>query len=180
LEKERKKTAFNLTRLLASLLLLFFVGSSVFYIGIMTLKMFSLREEIELKESQVSDLETGRRSLEAEINRLKAQEKVFADTLQIMQDDLPTLEVLNALETCMDYGMGLNSLRLATGQVAVVEATAVTEEQIIQLTDGLTGSGVFSAVTMPTSRRDDKTGRVSFTLNLTLLPIGQIKSSVAR
>jgi hypothetical protein len=62
----------------------------------------------------------------------------------------------------------------ATGTPVTVDATAATEEQIIKLYDGLMGSGVFSTGSMSTSKRDDRTGRVSFTLNLTALPIGQI------
>ena len=108
---------------------------------------------------------------------MQDRERVFTNTLKIMQDDLPTLEVLNALETYMEPGMGLNSLR-CTGSpnMAVVIATAAAEDQIINFTNGLSGCGVFSAVAMPVSTRDERTGRVTFTLNLSVLPIGQIKT----
>ena len=43
----------------------------------------------------------------------------------------------------------------------------------VALTDGLSGSGLFSAVTMPTTKKDEKTGRVSFTLTLIARPFGQ-------
>ena len=189
LEKERKRTSFNITRLLAILLFLFFIASNGFYLVTMAMKMMNLQEGIFLKEDEVSSLEVRKTELESEIKRLQDREKVFSETLKIMQEDLPTLEVFNALETHMDYGVGLNSIRFSAGRVmgnvkgpdiAVVEATAATEEQIIQLTEGLTGSGVFSSVVMPNSTRDDKTGRVTFTLNLSLLPIGQITSSATR
>ena len=180
MEKERKKTSFNPMRLLVTLLMLVFFASSGYYIVTMTLKMIDLNDSIEYKESEVSGLETQKRQLETEIRRLQDREKVFTSTLKIMQDDLPTLEVLNALETCMEPGMGLSSLRCTTapntGNTAVLIATAAAEEQIINFTDGLSRSGVFSTVNMPTSTRDDKTGRVTFTLNLSILPIGQIKT----
>jgi hypothetical protein len=142
--------------------------------------MLSMQADIEDKRNEVESMEGEKMALDAEIQRLRAQEAVYANTLKIMQDDLPTLEVLNAFEEHMDYGMGLNSLRfgnpVAGGTPVAVDATAATEEQIIRLYDGLMSSGVFSAGAMSNSRRDDRTGRVSFTLNLTALPIGQIKS----
>ena len=186
LEKERKRTSFNFTRIVALLLFLGFVGTSGFYLGTMTLKIFELNEEIEMKQDEISRLDTQKRGLQAEIQRLQAQEKVFMDTLAIMQTDLPTVEVLGALESNLEYGMGLASLVFsqpragASPLTAVLNATAGAEEQIIFFTDGLSSSGVFSDVTMPTSKRDEKTGRLSFTLNLALLPIGQIRSATAR
>jgi hypothetical protein len=174
-------TSFNLTRFLASVLLAFFVVISGAYIGLMTVNMFSLQSDVEDKRNEVENMEGERTALEAEIRRLRAQEAVYATTLKIMQDDLPTLEVLNAFEEHMDYGMGLRSLRFgnsgAAGTGVTVDATAAVEEQIIRLSDGLLGSGVFAAVNMTNSRRDDRTGRISFTLNLTALPIGQIQAS---
>ena len=183
LEKERKKTSFNLTRLLAMLLLLFFFASCGFYVLKMGWEVKVLGDEILNKEDEVSGMEGAKQALEAEIQRLRGREKVFADTLKIMQDDLPTLEILNALETHMpEYGMGITTLRFQPAANAplrcVLEGTAANETQIIDLSDGLSGSGIFTSVTMPTSRKDEKTGRVTFTLNMDVLPIGQIKPFV--
>jgi cell division protein FtsB len=179
LQKEIKKKSFSLMRLLVTLLFLFFVGSSGFYLATMTLKAIGLKEEIEYKQLEVDDLETSQRSLEAEIRRLQGREKVFSETLKIMQDDLPTIEAFNALESNTEYGMRLESVKFAAGQAGgantlTVDASAATEDQIVQFTDGLTESGVFSQVRMPSSRLDEGTGRVAFTLVLSLLNIGQI------
>lgn len=178
MEKERKKTSFNPMRLVVTLLLLVFIASSGYFIATMTLKMLDLKDLIESKEIEVSTLETQRSQLDAEIRRLQEREKVFTSTLKIMQDDLPTLEVLNALENNLEFGMGLNTLKCSAGNPssAVLTATAAEESQIIHFTDGLSRCGVFSAVAMPSSTRDDKTGRVTFILNLSILPIGQIKA----
>ena len=48
------------------------------------------------------------------------------------------------------------------------------EEQIVALTDGLSRSGAFTGVTMPSSKKDEKTGRVDFNLSLNVRPLGQI------
>ena len=181
LEKERKKTSFNLIRTLAILLLILFFVSSGAYIGLMTWNMFSLRDSVDNKRDEVESMEGQKMALEAELRRLAAQEAVYACTLKIMQDDLPTLEVLSAFEDHMAYGMGLNTLRFgntaAGGTPVTVDSTAAREDQIIDLYDGLMGSGVFAPTStgMTNSKRDDRTGRVSFTLNLVAFPIGQIK-----
>ena len=182
LEKERKKTSFNLIRTLAILLLFLFFVSSGAYIGLMAWNMVSLIDSVDNKRDEVESMEGQKMALEAEIVRLKGQEAVYASTLKIMQDDLPTIEALNALENNVDYGMRLESVKFAVGQpsgassLLTVEASAATEDQIVQFSDGLTESGVFSQVRMPSSKLDEKTGRVSFTLTLSLLPIGQINT----
>ncbi|MDR2528153.1 MAG: hypothetical protein LBD04_03920 [Synergistaceae bacterium] len=178
LERERKKTTFNATRLVAFILMIVFVVSNSFYLWVAFQNMMRLNDAIEEKEYLVNDLESGKNALEAEVGRLRRQEADYAATLKIMQDDLPTLEVLEALEKGLQTGMGLNTLRFNTtpqGATAMVDATAATDEQTVQFSSSLTGSGVFSAVTMPSSKLDDRTKRVSFTMSLTLLPIGQIK-----
>jgi cell division protein FtsL len=185
LEKERKRTSFNATRIMAFLFLAVFVLTTSGYIGLMTKKMFELQSSIDEVTNEVGNKESERMALFAEISRLREQEKTYASTLQIMQDDLPTLEVLNAFEEYMTYGMGLETLRFTGpaqggGTNAVLEATSATEEQIAELSEKLKNCGVFSNVEMPTSKRDERTGRISFTLNLVALPIGQIKSSENR
>jgi cell division protein FtsB len=186
LEKERKKTSFNFMRLVMSILLLCFLLTSGFYIVTRTFSMLALQSDIEAKEGEVDAIEGSKNALEAEINRLRTQERVFADTLKIMQDDLPTLEVLGALDNGMAPGMGANTLRFAPPRAAgdsvtaTLDATAANEEQIISLTTSLSGSGVFSSVALISSKLDEKTGRVSFTLNLSLFSIGQIRPSSSK
>jgi cell division protein FtsL len=181
LEKERKRTSFNVIRILAFVLLAVFLLTTGGYIGWMTTQMINLQSNIDDLLGNVENMEGERMALAAEINRLREQERTYANTLKIMQDDLPTLEVLNAFEENMAYGLGLNAFRFTNpaqggGTMAVLDATAATEEQITLLSDKLKECGVFSDVNMPTSRRDERTGRVSFTMNLVALPIGQIKS----
>ena len=178
LERERKKTTFNATRLVAFILMIIFAVSNGFYMWMAFQNMMRLNDAIEEKEYDVGNLEGEKNALEAEVGRLRRQEAEYAATLKIMQDDLPTLEVLNALERGLEPGMGLNTLRLSPtpqGTVATLDATAASDEQTVQFSTSLTSSGVFSAVSMPNSRLDDRTQRVSFTMSLTLLPIGQIK-----
>ena len=181
LERERKRHSFNFVRLLAVVLLLAFFTSSGYYVVMAFLETQDLQSQIEIAEGEIADLETSQKALIAEIARLKEQEEQFRKTLEIMQSEPPTLEVLNALEAHMERGVGANSVRFtpSVGEnktvfyTVAVDASAATEEQIIALTDGLSGSGLFSTVTMPSTKKDEKTGRVSFTLTLIARPFGQ-------
>lgn len=181
LERERKRHSFNFVRLLAVVLLLAFFTSSGYYVVMAFLETQNLQSQIEIAEGEIADLETSQKALTAEIARLKEQEEQFRKTLEIMQSEPPTLEVLNALEAHMERGVGANSVRFtpSVGEnktvfyTVAVDASAATEEQIIALTDGLSGSGLFSTVTMPSTKKDEKTGRVSFTLTLVARPFGQ-------
>jgi cell division protein FtsB len=179
MEKEGKKRSFSPTRLLVMLLFLLFLSSTGFYFMKTVFAVLDLKDSVEYKQSEVSRLEASRNALEAEIKRLQQREKVFTDTLKIMQDDLPTLELFEALETRAEPGMRIFDLRYAAPQV-ILNARADTEEQITLFRVELESSGVFSRVSMPISRLDEKTRKVLFTLNLTLLPIGQISNSAAR
>ena len=181
LERERKRHSFNFVRLLAVVLLLAFFTSSGYYVVMAFLETQDLQSQIEIAEGEIADLETSQKALIAEIARLKEQEGQFRKTLEIMRSESPTLEVLNALEAHMERGVGASSVRFVpdVGEdktvfyTVVVDASAATEEQIIALTDGLSGSGLFSTVTMPSTKKDEKTGRVSFTLTLVARPFGQ-------
>ena len=169
LERERKRHSFNFVRLVTVLLLLAFFASSGFYIVMAFIETQDLQSRIEVLEGEIADLESSKTALLAEIARLKEREEQFKKTLEIMQSEPPTLEVLNALETHMERGMGVNSVRFVPNAredktvfyVVTVDASAAAEEQIIALTDGLSSSGLFSAVSMPSTKKDEKTGRVS-------------------
>jgi cell division protein FtsB len=181
LQKEDRKASFNLTRLIVVLLFLVFLGVTGFYIVTTTFAVWSLGDSVEYKRSEVRRLEAGKAALDAEIKRLQEREKLFADTLKIMQDDLPVLEVFEAIENCVEYGMRISDLKFAPGAppLVVLNAAAGTDEQTTRFRIGLENSGVFSKVTMPASRLDEKSRTVLFTLNLTPLPIGQIKPYAA-
>lgn len=191
LEIERKRSSFNPIRLLAIVLMFAFFATCIGYLALAFIESQALQSDIEDRQDMIAALEAEQNNLTAEINRLKNRETQFIRTLRIMQSEPPTLEVLNALETHMEMGMGLRSVRFTpvstggrgrnaanAGPVtynATVEASSMTEDQIVALTNGLSGSGVFSGVTMPSSQKDEATGRISFNLLLNARPLGQIQ-----
>ncbi|MBQ7264142.1 MAG: hypothetical protein IJR14_10555 [Synergistaceae bacterium] len=192
LERERKTHSFNIVRLVALFLLLAFLGTCGGALAMHFFEMQALADQIEETEGLVADLESQQAALTREIARLKTQEEQFTKTLKIMQSEAPTLEVMSVIESNMERGMGLNTIRFAQAAAprgaaarapqagkdiswtAAVEATALMEEQIVALTDGLSRSGAFTGVTMPSSKKDEKTGRVDFNLSLNVRPLGQI------
>jgi len=182
LEKERKQKSFNLTRTIAVLLMAAFFATSIGYLVVMTFQRLALQDTVFENDSIVSSLEAEKTVLQRQVTELRAREKVFSDTLNIMQDDLPTIEVLNALESNIDeYGIGLDTLRFVVGNAAgitnVVEVTglAATDKQIIDYSDRLRASGVFTDVLLPVTTLNESTGLISFTLRMPYLPIGQIQ-----
>ncbi|GHV46553.1 hypothetical protein FACS1894204_08390 [Synergistales bacterium] len=177
IKKEVKRRSFNLLGLVMTILIIAFAGSSGFYLVDMTMRLLSLRDEVYFLYNQVEDLEINRRALEAEIARLRNREKTFADTLKIMQDEIPTIEVLGVVENNINYGMGLTRLQFtqrASVSSAVMNATAATTDQVVSFREGLVNSGVFPSTSMPTLQYNEPTKQWSFTLNLPVNSIGQI------
>jgi cell division protein FtsL len=185
LEKERKKKSFNISRVLAILLMMAFFATSGGYIVVITWKFFMLKDEVATIENIVAGLEAEKSLLERQVSELRAREKVFADTLKIMNDDLPTVEVMHALESNMDaYGIGFETMRFVIGRETrggkepdVLEVTGLvaSNEQIIEFSDRLRGSGVFKEVSLPVTTLIEQTGMVSFTLRMQYFAIGDIE-----
>ncbi|GHS97520.1 hypothetical protein AGMMS50276_17710 [Synergistales bacterium] len=179
-KKEVKRKSLNVMGIIAAVLIVLFVASSGFYLVTMTMNLLSLRDDVFFLTGDVDNLELDKRALEVEIGRLRVREKTFADTLKIMQDEMPSIEVLGAIEKNISYGMGVTRLQFSQAPTAptVMNATAATTDQIVEFTDGLKSSGVFSdsesGIRMLTSTYSELTKRVSFTLNLTVNPIGKI------
>jgi len=177
-EKERKKTGFNLTRLVAIVLMMAFFVSTIGYITMTTFSIFTLRDEIETGRLAVVDLQRRTSDQRGRLNSLIADERVFANALQIMNDDLPTIEVLRALEQNMgDYGIGFETLRFVTaagGNTVEVVGQAAYDRQIIEFSDRLRLAGVFSNVFLPLTTLNENTGMISFTLRMPVHSISEI------
>ena len=155
LARRKKRHSFNATRILAVLLLLFFLVTGIGYIVMAFLETRALASDIEMQEDAVAKLEADQNELTAEIARLKNREQQYAKTLEIMRNEPPTIEALSAIETNMDQGMGMTSIHFAPGKssneegpvvyTADVDATALVEDQITALTTGLSGAGSLAA-----------------------------------
>jgi hypothetical protein len=178
-EKERKKKSFNATRLVAILLMMAFFISSGAYLALMTIQSFGMQDRVDDLQSRLAALRVENASLTGQLNVLRAREAVFANALRIMNDDLPTIEVLSVLETNMDlFGIGFDTMRFlhtpAEGNVVEVVGLVASDRQIIEFSDRLRLSGVFNNVSLPVTTLNPNTGMVSFTLRMPVRAIGEI------
>jgi len=179
-EKERKKTGFNFVRVLAILLMMTFFVSTISYLVIMGFASFGLRERIDEVRNTVNSVQAQNANLQGQINLHRAQEAVYVNALAIMNDDLPTIEVLGALETFMDpFGLGFSTLsfQVVGGAVIVnVVGEAASDRQIIEYSERLRLSGVFSQVNVVSTALIEATGMISFTMRMPVRSIGEITS----
>ncbi|MCL2009909.1 MAG: hypothetical protein FWG71_05110 [Synergistaceae bacterium] len=184
IEKERQKKKFNFMKVIAVFLMGMFFLASGGYIVVMTLNLLMLRDEVQTRENLVSGLDMERANLNRQVTELRAQERVFIETLRIMNEDMPTIEVLNALESNMDiYGIGFNTLKFTQGREArgvkepdMVELTGLvaSDKQIVDYSDRLRTSGVFNDVRLPVTTLNERTGMISYTLQMPVKEIGDI------
>ena len=83
---------------------------------------------------------------------------------------MPVLEVMNALESSAGTGIKFDNAdfsRNLTIVTVVIDGKAQDEQSVINLTEGLKSSGLFSRVMLPVSQKD-QTKRIIFKLVLTV------------
>jgi len=176
-EKERKKTG-NISRLVVALLAFALFASTIAYIAIMFMDTIYLQDRIGTAQAEVTSLRQQNSELTGQVNALRARENVFVDALRIMNDDFPTIEVLEALKINMDYfGIGFDTLRFFTvAERNVVEVTGqvASDRQLIDFTNRLRFSRVFSDVFLPQIPKQEFSGMIWFTIRMPVRAIGEI------
>ena len=134
-----------------------------------------LQDRINTLSNQVDDLRTVRIGLTAELARLSQEEAVYASSLSIMQQELPTIEVFNSIERAFNRGITLTSLVLTHTNLSLV-GVANTEDNIVDTTRNLLDTGIFSVAQVPVvSRANMGPEGLSFSLSLAPLGIGEIR-----
>ena len=149
-------------------------GSAVSYAWfVMAKDILFLQGKIRDLSHQVSNLNTVRTGLRTELARLDRQEQVYVSSLSIMQEELPTIEVFNAIERSLVSGVTLNSLALSDKNLKL-DGVANTEDNIVQTARSLLDRGTFSHAQVPVVTRTG-TGPegLNFSLSLAPLSIGE-------
>jgi hypothetical protein len=141
-----------------------------------------MQDEVNSLQGRLAALRVEVASLTGQLNALRARETVFVNALRIMNDDLPTIEVLSALETNMDiFGIGFDTMRFqhsqAEGNFVEVVGLVASDTQVIDFAERLRLSGVFNSVSLPATALNSNTGMVSFTLRMPVKAIGEINVS---
>ncbi len=156
------------------LLLAFFIvtGVTVAY-GVLlssSLKSERVRLEQVVQESQMQN-----KRLADQIKSLKQREKIFAGALDLLQNELPSLEFLGALESALPPTVWLDKVSVRTGSVKM-SGNAYTENDIVTFARGLTASTVVTYVALPVTTRSRRNGRdvVRFSLECGILDLEKL------
>ncbi|MBQ3449908.1 MAG: pilus assembly protein PilM [Synergistaceae bacterium] len=169
-ELERRRYAFNPTRLAMWMMLAGFFMLSSGTIGYSVTRIRELITDIDDMRDNVSVLTQRRMRLAEENSRLEKLKNKTEKIIDFLQSDMPVLEVMNALESSAGTGIKFDNAdfsRNLTIVTVVIDGKAQDEQSVINLTEGLKSSGLFSRVMLPVSQKD-QTKRIIFKLVLTV------------
>ena len=101
--------------------------------------------------------------------RLERENQTTEKILQFLQEDIPVLEIMEALEANAGIGLKFDTADFSrnglTGVTVILDGKADNDKAVMNLTEGLKASNKFSNVMLPVSQRD-QTGRIVFKLVL--------------
>ena len=169
-ELERRRYAFNPTRLALWMMLSGFLMLSAGTIGYSVSKIREMIDDIDEMRSNVSVLTQRRMRLAQENSRLEKEKQKTEKIIEFLQSDIPVLEVMNALEASSGTGIKFDNADFSRNLsiiTVVIDGKASDEQSVISLSEGLKASGLFSRVMLPVSQKD-MTQRIIFKLVLTV------------
>ncbi len=167
---QKRKNSFNINRVAILALITTLVFALIVSVVLSILKANKLNVALDSERDFISNLQNQVRDLERENDYLHSQQRGILQILNFKREDLPVLEVMNALEANTGVGIEFRSINFGkdrSGCVATLEATAEDEELIIAMTEGLTHSGIFRNITMPSSQKLES-DKINFTLILNI------------
>lgn len=161
--------------LLLFFLFMMFVSSVGYAVFTAVKEIISVRADVIELTNSVDNLEGVKINLIAEVERMKKQEAAYASGLSVMSNELPTIEILGAIDRSLPAGITLNTIKIDAKLVSLA-GVAASEEIIVEATRNLLNSGAFSTAQVPIATRGatERDG-IRFTLTLTPLPIGEVK-----
>ncbi len=169
IELERRRYAFNPTRMAMWIMLSCFFMLSAGTIGFAIRNIYTLIDDIDKLRDNVNELTSKRMRLVEDNSRLEQETKKTEKIIEFFRDDIPVLEVMNALEENAGTGIKFDNMdfsRNLTTISAVIDGKADDEQSVINLMEGLKDSGLFLNVMLPVSQKDMMTKRIIFKLVL--------------
>ena len=158
IELERRRYSFNPNRLILWGLLTGFLMMSAGTITYAFLMNYRMHEDIEDMQSNVSTLTIKRQELEKENAKLEKRRQHTEQILEFLKNDMPVLEVLNAIEVNVKDGIKYDNADftkgLLGGVTVVIDGKARGDKEIIAMSEGLKESGLFDSVMIPFSQKD--------------------------
>ena len=157
-ELERRRYSFNPNRLILWALLAGFLMMSAGTISYAFLTTYRMNEEIEAMQDTISSLTLKRQELEKENSHLEKRRQHTEQILEFLKNDMPVLEVLNAIEVNTINGIKYDNADFSKGPLGgvnvVVDGKARSDKEIITMSEGLKESGLFESVMIPFSQKD--------------------------
>lgn len=169
-ELERRRYAFNPTRLALWMMLSGFFMLSAGTIGYSVSKIREMIDDIDEMRSNVNVVTQRRMRLTQENSRLEKSKQKTEKIIEFLQSDIPVLEIMNALESSAGTGIKFDNADFSRNLsiiTVVIDGKASDEQSIISLSEGLKASGLFSRIMLPVSQKD-MTQRIIFKLVLTV------------
>lgn len=175
---ETKRKKLNATRVIIVSLLLSFVLLGGTTLGLAFMKSLRLGDEITMLKDRIALQKVQKKGMETEIKRLSATENMYVQALKLLQEELPSLEFMNAIETSLPLGVWIANVAVTPGK-AVIKGTAYHENDVVNFAKGLLDSGIVSAVDFPVTTRVTKGDKslVDYSLSCTVRDIAAIASA---
>ena len=174
-ERERRRHMFSAVRLTSILLALLLVLSCGGYIALALRELHVLSSKNMKRQEEVAALEARQTALTADISRLREREEKMTKALKAMGQELPVLEVMEALERLCGPEIHLTAVRFAHAagedekEVGTVMMEGESSVPLPALMERLSGEPLFSGVEMLNSALDEA-GSSTFSLLLTISP----------
>ncbi len=172
IEIERRRYAFSVNRLILWGLIIVFLMLSI---GTMSFTFFCIQDindKMALIRESVQDLTPQRIALSKQNSELEQQNTETEKVLKFLQDDIPVLEILSALEESSGTTHGVkfdnaDFSRKSEGVFSVnLTGVADDEKALLGTLTILNDTRKFSEIKLPVSQQDPATGKVNFTLVL--------------
>lgn len=133
-----------------------------------------LNGKINDLSNDVENLNSVKIKLQSELSRLSQQEAVYVSSLGIMQQELPTIEVLDSIDRSLIKGVTLNTLALTQLDLRL-NGVANAEDSVVEAARNLLDSGTFSTAQVPVvSRTGSGPEGLKFSLSLAPLKIVEV------
>lgn len=163
-ELERRRYQFNPNRLIFYGLLAGFLMLTSGTISFSFFQISQLSREIDYMRSENDTLTARQAELTAANAQLNDQRTQAERVLDFLKGDIPALEIMNAIEAASSRGIKFDTADFtkgaAGGAAVVIDGRAVNEKVVIDMTEGLKESGLFTSVMLPVSQRDMTGGTV--------------------
>ena len=152
--------------------LIFGAVVSYAWIGMLGDIMF-LSSGVNELTNNIQSLNDVKANLTRQLTQLSKEEKDYATSLSIMQQELPTMEIFESIDNSIIKGVILSSLAITQKELKL-NGLANTEDNIVTATRNLLDSGAFNVAQVPVVTRSNMGPEgLKFSLSLEPKPIGE-------